>query len=127
MRVIRGAFPRQAFGPESEAAYALGLADLNVEVLAEVVGEMVKTWRVLPTVAEIREQVLDRQAERQPCLDDSGPSHDEIMAAYEAMNPEERATARFRLRRMGVLPPRGLLVSSAKQTHDSEQGGGHGQ
>ena len=55
VKFLAAAFPRAAWRDESDAAYAMALMDAGVapDLLARVIGRVVKQSEYLPTVAEL--------------------------------------------------------------------------
>lgn len=56
---LRAAYPRQAFPPESVAMYVVSLVDLPPEDVALAVSALVSRSEWLPSIAEIRRQVVE--------------------------------------------------------------------
>lgn len=58
--IIRAAWPRGVFPPESVGVYAKAICDLNLDAAAAAIDELVKTGEYLPSIAAIREMVAER-------------------------------------------------------------------
>lgn len=57
--LLQGAFPRAQLAEGTVEAYAQGLADLEAEEARLAIVALVRTSRFLPTIAEIREAVVE--------------------------------------------------------------------
>jgi hypothetical protein len=58
--IIRAAWPRGVFPPESVAVYTKSISDLDLESVSAAVDELVKTQTFVPSIAAIRETVAER-------------------------------------------------------------------
>lgn len=58
--IIRAAWPRGVFPPESVAVYARAISDLELDAVSAAVDELVKTHTFVPAIATIREMVAER-------------------------------------------------------------------
>lgn len=109
VRVLRAAFPRASFNEESEAVYTAALIDLDVVVLAEAIGEVIRFRRSeegLPTPGDIRSVAYAKMRDSRPALEapkDEG--NVDWKAAFDSMTEEEKTVARRRLEAMGVKEP----------------------
>jgi hypothetical protein len=57
--LLKSAYPRQTFGPETVRVYQMTLSEINPELLQAAVLKHISTSKWFPTVAEIRAAVVE--------------------------------------------------------------------
>lgn len=64
--ILQGAYPRVPFADSTVGVYVMVLADLEFEAAKRAVLELIQTSKWLPTIAEIRERVVESRADLPP-------------------------------------------------------------
>jgi hypothetical protein len=60
--LLQGAYPRMTFPPTTLEVYAMGMSDLPYDAAYNAVSRLVQTSKWIPTISEIREQVVEERA-----------------------------------------------------------------